>query len=305
MLSMLSKSILLLLGLVVCFAQYEPLISKEFEEKLRSEVTWEVENYENNVFKGWTVSDFLDLVNTNEQAPISIADDSGPSPDFAPPESFDGRHKWPKCIHPIRIQGHCGSCWAFGCSGAVSDRFCIAGHDVLLAPQDMVSCDRSGHGCNGGDIEHNYFYFEHTGLLSEHCFPYVSGQAGHVPPCPVNKCPNSAGQYIKYKCVAGSTKRITNLDTMKEEISTHGPITTRHDIYEDFNYYKGGIYYHKAGRLMGGHVMRVVGWGVEGGVHYWIIANTFGEGWGEKGYVKFKMHDCSVDGYMMLCMPKV
>lgn len=42
------------------------------------------------------------------------------------PESFDWREKEPDCIHPVRDQGHCGSCWAHSASEVVSDRFCIA-----------------------------------------------------------------------------------------------------------------------------------------------------------------------------------
>lgn len=41
------------------------------------------------------------------------------------PESFDWREKMPECIHPVRDQGRCGSCWAHSSSEVVSDRFCI------------------------------------------------------------------------------------------------------------------------------------------------------------------------------------
>lgn len=54
------------------------------------------------------------------------------------PSSFDGRDKFLYCIHDIRDQSQCGSCWAFGASEALSDRFCIfsggALASVILSP---------------------------------------------------------------------------------------------------------------------------------------------------------------------------
>lgn len=53
------------------------------------------------------------------------------------PTAFDSRKQWPKCIHPIRNQEHCGSCWAFSGSEVLSDRLCIASNgtiDVVLSP---------------------------------------------------------------------------------------------------------------------------------------------------------------------------
>lgn len=41
------------------------------------------------------------------------------------PDSFDWRTEKAECIHPVRDQGHCGSCWAHSASEVVSDRFCI------------------------------------------------------------------------------------------------------------------------------------------------------------------------------------
>mmetsp|Transcript_18182 Transcript_18182/g.13223 ORF Transcript_18182/g.13223 Transcript_18182/m.13223 type:complete len:143 (-) Transcript_18182:550-978(-) len=60
------------------------------------------------------------------------------------PASFDGRQEWGSCVHPIRDQASCGSCWAFGSSESLSDRFCIDSKgaiDVVLSPQYQVSCD--------------------------------------------------------------------------------------------------------------------------------------------------------------------
>jgi cathepsin B len=73
--------------------------------------------------------------------------------DTALPTNFDPRaagEKFSKCIHPIRDQAQCGSCWAFGATEAFSDRLCIKGTDVIVSPQDLVSCDGNNFGCDGG-----------------------------------------------------------------------------------------------------------------------------------------------------------
>lgn len=62
-------------------------------------------------------------------------------PDVELPKNFDPRQKWPSCpsLSAIRDQGHCGSCWAFGAVEVLTDRFCIAGHEVGLVVRLHVS----------------------------------------------------------------------------------------------------------------------------------------------------------------------
>lgn len=37
------------------------------------------------------------------------------------------------------------------------------------------------------------------------------------------------------------------------------------------------------GDIMGGHAIRILGWGVEDGVPYWLVANSWNTDWGDKG----------------------
>ena len=69
------------------------------------------------------------------------------------PANFDARTKWPNYIHAIRDQQSCGSNWAFAASEFLSDRFAIMSNgttNVVLSPEDLVSCDTTNQGCNGG-----------------------------------------------------------------------------------------------------------------------------------------------------------
>ncbi len=49
-----------------------------------------------------------------------------------------------------------------------------------------------------------------------------------------------------------------------------------------------GIYEHKKGYYMGGHAVKVVGWGIFNGTKYWHVANSWGTDWGEDGFFRIK-----------------
>jgi len=57
-------------------------------------------------------------------------------------------------------------------------------------------------------------------------------------------------------------------------------------VYSDFMNYKGGIYHYTSGVMQGGHAVKIVGWGIEHGIDYWICANSWGSKWGENGYFR-------------------
>ena len=59
------------------------------------------------------------------------------------------------------------------------------------------------------------------------------------------------------------------------------------------------------GDHVGGHAVKLVGWGVEGGVNYWIAANSWGSGWGDHGFFKIKEGECGFDATAWACIPDV
>lgn len=275
------------------------LITKEFTEMLKESVTWEVVDYEDNIFKDWTIDEARDFFGARIEKPkiqqVRFINNQLP-------ENFDPRkEKFSKCIHPILNQGHCGSCWAFGSSEVLSDRFCINGKDLVLSPQDLTSCDRYDHGCQGGGIEEPFRWMMNFGIVTLSCFPYTSGD-GHVPPCP-SKCVNSE-KFEKFKCKPGTLISTDDVEEEKQDLYEHGPMDTGFNVYQDFMTYKSGIYSHKTGKYLGGHAVKVLGWGVEGGVKYWLCSNSWGTTWGEQGFFRIKMGDCDIDGGAA-CMPLI
>jgi cathepsin B len=67
---------------------------------------------------------------------------------------------------------------------------------------------------------------------------------------------------------------------------TNGPVEVLFYVYEDFYSYKSGVYKHVTGDDLGGHAVKLLGWGVENGEPYWLCANSWGTGFGENGFFK-------------------
>jgi len=57
-------------------------------------------------------------------------------------------------------------------------------------------------------------------------------------------------------------------------------------VYEDFLNYKSGIYQHIQGELVASQTPKIIGWGIENGVKYWLVVNSWNEQWGDKGTFK-------------------
>jgi len=86
----------------------------------------------------------------------------------------------------------------------------------------------------------------------------------------------------------GDTITAQGEEGIQQAIMAGGPMEVAFTVYSDFENYAGGIYHHVTGEMAGGHAVKVVGWGVDGGVKYWKIANSWNPHWGEKGYFRIK-----------------
>jgi cathepsin B len=208
------------------------------------------------------------------------------------------------CVHPIRNQAQCGSCWAFGASEALSDRFCIASKgkvSAVLSPEDLVSCNtKLNQGCNGGYLFAAWTYLENTGIVTDGCFPYTS-LAGRVPQCPTT-CKDGE-TFTKYKCASGSIVEATTPAQIQSGIMGSGPMETSFDVYADFMNYESGVYTHVSGALDGGHAVKILGWGEENGLNYWLCANSWGDSWGMDGFFKIAWGQCNIDNAVYACTP--
>jgi len=202
------------------------------------------------------------------------------------PKAFDARDKWPSCKKPIRNQAHCGSCWAFAAAETLTDNLCVLGTELPgpLSPQELVSCDTTDHGCHGGTLPNAWDFIDSRGLVSDSCMPYSSGDGKSNGTCSLPAC-SGASSSQAYKC----PDKHATLDSDKDiqaAVLTVGAVEVGFTVYEDFVNYKSGIYQYTEGRALGGHAVKIVGWGNQIEKFYWIVQNSWGESWGENGYFR-------------------
>lgn len=225
------------------------------------------------------------------------------------PEEFDLRKAYEGCVGEIRDQASCGSCWAMSSAAAMSDRFCIASKNatyVELSPQYIVSCDNNNYGCDGGYLDLVWKFLATTGTVSEKCDPYSSG-GGHVEACPRTCKDGSKLDTVKMDPTTIKFFNPKNVEAMQEDIMNYGSIQMGFRVYQDFFSYKSGVYRHLSGGLAGGHAVKVIGWGhdSESNLPYWIVANSWGKTWGNKGFfwILRGSNECDCEGMMYSARP--
>ncbi|KAL0220808.1 hypothetical protein RCL1_000662 [Eukaryota sp. TZLM3-RCL] len=200
------------------------------------------------------------------------------------PDSYDVRTGRTCQSFAIRDQLQCGSCYAFSAAEVLSDHLCIFQNtNTILSPQHIVSCSNN-MGCNGGTVPKTLSFLK-KGVVTEDDFPYVSGDGETIPKCPKLK------NKTKYK--AKNVAILTHEDpeeAMMEAIMSYGSVLGTMMIYVDFIDYESGIYKRTVidddKYKLGGHAIKIVGWGEENGVKYWTCANSWSEKWGERGYFR-------------------
>jgi len=213
--------------------------------------------------------------------------------DSSLPSSVDWRDT---LVTPIKNQGGCGSCWAFSATETLESSIAKAtGKLLVLAPQQIVSCtpdpdDCGGTGgCKGATQQLGYNYTIAAGISAETSYPY-QGVTGKCDP-------------TKVKPVAGIKGYVTvtpnNYTALATAVATEGPIAIT-VAAGSWQLYSHGIF---NGGLSGScgfeldHGVQLVGYGSTatagrqllggGGTgDYWIVRNSWGPGWGEKGYMR-------------------
>lgn len=228
------------------------------------------------------------------------------------PAEYDVRTEWgDRCpsLHMIYDQAQCGSCWAVSTATVITDRTCMARNgsiNPILSAGDLLSCCgrwKCGS-CSGGYMSGALQYWTQSGVVTggfngdkSTCKPYPfpgcnrdpnnaaasvqcnglnSGKQYTAPACTRTCNGNTSLAYTQDKWIGKSTYKLTQDATaIMSEIYQNGPVIAGFMVYQDLLSYKSGVYQHVSGSKLGGHAVRIVGWGTDSGKPYWTIANSW------------------------------
>lgn len=196
------------------------------------------------------------------------------------PASVDWREKG--AVNEVQNQGQCGSCWAFSAVGAMEGaHFVKTGELVKLSEQQCVDCDDQSKGCNGGLQASCFEYAELDSMVPETEYPY-SGFA--------DTCFVPYDGKIKVQSYTNVPKN--SVSALKEAIAKQPVAVTVDAAAYPFMHYIKGIVTDKTCGTSLDHAVIAVGYGTENGTDYYIVRNSWGDHWGESGYIRI----AAVDG---------
>uniref|UniRef100_A0A0E0ESP3 Peptidase C1A papain C-terminal domain-containing protein n=1 Tax=Oryza meridionalis TaxID=40149 RepID=A0A0E0ESP3_9ORYZ len=189
-------------------------------------------------------------------------------------------------VSPVKDQGHCGSCWTFSTTGSLEAAYTQAtGKPVSLSEQQLVDCATAynNFGCSGGLPSQAFEYIKYNGGLdTEEAYPYTG----------VNGICHYKPENVGVKVLDSVNITLGAEDELKNAVGLVRPVSVAFQVINGFRMYKSGVYssdHCGTSPMDVNHAVLAVGYGVENGVPYWLIKNSWGADWGDNGYFKMEM----------------
>lgn len=218
----------------------------------------------------------------------NAAADVGPIPGFMyenseVPESIDWRAKG--AVTDVKNQGQCGSCWAFSTVGSIEGINAIkTGQLLALSEQELVDCDtEKDMGCSGGLMDYAFQYVvKNGGIDTEEDYSYWSGWGMSFWTC------NKRKEHDRTAVTIDGYQDVPQDEASLLKAVANQPIAVGICATYIMQFYSGGVLDKCCTEM--NHGVLVAGYGKsDKGDAYWLVKNSWGAAWGEKGYFRLKI----------------
>jgi len=248
-------------------------------------------------------NNFLSILTADERLTHMGFNASGHENDEAPPMMMSsGNVKVAKSrdfsgvISGIKNQGNCGSCWTFAATAALEGEmyFKNSKKGISLSEQEYMECSTRRDGCQGGWMEDCYTYSRTQDRIAPTSAAPYKGKDSRR--CSYGNVANAL--------TATGVKVTGNInikgDKMLLQYASSHIVSVAIKVSNKFMVYKSGVLVDSSCNVQPDHAVAVVGYGVQKDRPYWKVRNSWGTGWGDKGYVlmdRAKENMCMISTY--------
>ena len=247
---------------------------------------------------------------------LTVGEGSGASSRSHTPSLVDWRNRWGwPWITTIRDQNGCEACWVFGAVALVEAMVRIEHCVWPMISEGDIHKGLNATCCQCGNPENPLQWMKNHGAADPECFPWPTSGSS------CSKCGGTGGSpydniaYTPTPDRSGRSVRIPNythvgsVSDQKKWLDTVGPLVCGIEVWTDFFDYGSGVYHKQAtingkpNKLAGGHIMLIVGY--DDTLNAWIVKNSWGNGFGDHGYVHIRYGEVGIDTYAKIGLKDV